>query len=78
VHVVVGVRPGLAETRPGDSTGWNADVVGFRMPAAQRDGWSWSGGFRTSVFDARVALTMALAQVATVARGRWLGVPAGP
>jgi porphyrinogen peroxidase len=74
VNVVVGVRPelwpGLAESRPEDSTGMNDDVVGpdgFRMPATQRDVWIWvSGGSRTSVFDATAALTKALKAVATV------------
>ena len=72
--MVVGVRPelrpGLARSRPEDSIGMNDDVVGpdgFRMPATQRDVWIWvSGGSRTSVFDATAALTMELAQVATV------------
>jgi putative iron-dependent peroxidase len=74
VNMVVGVRPelwpGLDQTRPKDSTGMNADVVGpdgFRMPATQRDIWIWvSGGSRTAVFDATAALTTALAQVATL------------
>jgi putative iron-dependent peroxidase len=74
VNVVVGVRPelwpGLAQSRPEDSVGMNADVVGpdgFKMPATQRDGWIWvSGGSRSAVFDATSALTKALAQVATV------------
>jgi porphyrinogen peroxidase len=74
VNVVVGVRPelwpGLARSRPEDSIGMNDDVVGpvgFRMPATQRDVWIWvSGGSRTAVFDATTALTLALAQVATV------------
>ncbi len=74
VNMVVGVRPelwpGLDQSRPEDSTGMNADVVGpdgFRMPATQRDIWIWvSGGSRTAVFDATAALTTALAQVATL------------
>jgi putative iron-dependent peroxidase len=74
VNMVVGVRPelwpGLDQSRPNDSTGMNADVVGpdgFRMPATQRDIWIWvSGGSRTAVFDATAALTTALVQVATV------------
>jgi len=74
VNVVVGVRPelwpGLAGSRPGDSTGMNDDVVGldgFRMPATQHDVWIWvSGGSRTSVFDAAAALTTAFADVAAV------------
>jgi putative iron-dependent peroxidase len=74
VNVVVGVRPelwpGLANGRPEDGTGMNADVVGpdgFRIPATQRDVWIWvSGGSRSAVFDATAALTKALAQVATV------------
>ncbi len=74
VNVVVGVRPelwpGLANSRPEDSTGMNTAVVGpdgFRMPATQRDVWIWvSGGSRTTVFDATAGLTTALAQVARV------------
>ena len=74
VNVVVGVRPelwpGLAKSRPEDSTGMNDDVVGpdgFRMPATQHDVWIWvSGGSRTSVFDATAALIDGFAEVARV------------
>ncbi len=73
--VVVGVRPSIwaahaaSEDVPEGVEDFTEPIVGpdgFTMPATQTDLWAWiQGGDRSTIFDATVATTKALAPFAT-------------
>lgn len=76
VTAVMGFRPSLwralhPDATPDDAADWTEDLVGldgYSMPATPHDAWFWiAGPDRATVFDNTLAVTRAVAGIATVA-----------